>query len=365
MRFDMRTREPASSHRPSRQKAAAAISKKTRIAVAGKYVGLGGVLLLIAWILLLFPFRGERVSGNTSAPGDDRAFPANLSGNDALIERLQRTNLLNGKEIRDRLRLRGDDTQAGPTDASPSRGAGGFLTHSPFEPRYRESYQSLAALRYPLPDNVQSYELDESKATFLFYGQEPVLQWYLSLDSNTEVCAVRFVDSFRVNYRLRTFPDPESALKAGYVITHRQHCGTCSSLRNLAIYLAKPDLTTPARTCGRNPTATGVKTCLMEKAGFEEPCAETWAYNVMHTGRQCLTTCIEHYGLWNVLTNDMNAPHTDERGNLNPCLACDEYTSGPGFQYAAGRTRRTSGLASAIRRPAADVYPVDHQRYFE
>ena len=102
----------------------------------------------------------------------------------------------------------------------------------------------------------------------------------------------------------------------------------------------------------------------MEDLGFSERCAETWTYNAQHTRRHCLGACIAHYGLWNVLTDDIGAPHTEERGNLNPCLACDEETSGPGFQYAAGRTRRSSGLTSAITRPAAEIYPVDHTRYF-
>ncbi len=41
------------------------------------------------------------------------------------------------------------------------------------------------------------------------------------------------------------------------------------------------------------------------------------------------------HGLWNILTNNMGHAHTDPGGGLNPCLECDEFTSGPGFQYAA------------------------------
>jgi len=36
---------------------------------------------------------------------------------------------------------------------------------------------------------------------------------------------------------------------------------------------------------------------------------------------------------------------------LNPCLQCDECRSGPIFQKIAGRTRRASGIISAIERP--------------
>ena len=160
-------------------------------------------------------------------------------------------------------------------------------------------------------------------------------------------------------------PNRESAIRAGYIVTHRYHCGTCSSLRNLAVYMARPNLVAPVRTCARKLTARGVKACLMETVGFEERCAETWTYNILHTRRRCAGVCIAHYGFWNVVTDDFSDAHTDGQGNLNPCLACDENVSGPGFHYAAGRTRRTSGLISAISRPAADIYPVDHRLYFE
>lgn len=339
------------------------MARRTCVAVSGKSLGIGGAVLLILWVPSFSQFHGCLALGGTRAA--DSKIPERLTGTAALIERLGRTTLLNGAEILDRLRLGGDDAPSPKASASLWRGRGGFLTPNPFEPPYRETSASMAALRYPLPDNVRSYKLNESRGTFLFYGQEPVLRWYSSLRLNTEVCAVRFVDTNRVDYHLRTFPDRESALREGYVITHRYHCGTCSSLRDLAIYLAKPNLTTPTRTCARKLTAAGIKACLMEEVGFEESCAETWTYNVLHTRRHCAATCIRHYGLWNVLTNNMRDEHVDEHGNLNPCLACDEHTSGPGFQYAAGRTRRTSGLTSAIHRPASEIFPVDHGCYFK
>ena len=207
--------------------------------------------------------------------------------------------------------------------------------------------------------------MDDVNSTFTFYGQEPVLRWYSSLHSDSEVCAVRFVDSERVDYEVRTFPDSESALNEGYIVTHRRHCGVCSSLRTLAVYLASPDLTTPSGTCVRRLTMSGVKKCFMEEVGLEEPCAEAWTYNVMHTRRHCFAICTKHYGLLNLVMNDMYDAHRDDSGNLNPCLACDEYRSGPGFRYAAGRTRRASGLTSAIPRPIDVVYSVDHSLYFK
>ena len=264
-------------------------------------LGLGGAALLGLWLVGL--------TGNSGpAPAGPRAVPLRPPGTGALVERLRQTRLLNGDEIDHRLGL-GSDT-------------------SPFD------------------------------------RPEPALRWYASRLENSEVCGVRFVGSDPVEYRLETFPGPESAREAGHVITHRHHCGACSSLQNLAVYLAKPDLTSPARTCARRLTAGGVKACFMEEVGFDERCAEIWAENALHTRRRCAATCIGHYGLWNVLTDNISAPNTDEYGNLNPCLVCDERTSGPGFQYAAGRTRRNSGLVSAIARPADEIYPVDHRLYF-
>lgn len=287
------------------------MSRYKRHAVAIGLLGVGGFLAGALWVLA---FAGGREAGGDSAQIARRELAARPAGTDALIERLRRTNLLNGDEIRDQLCLAGGAR------------ARGFLTHSPYGPRHPQLRKR--------PDALQ------------------------------EACAVQFVDSTRVDYRLRTFPDPGSAVREGYVVTHHRRCGTCSSLSDLAVYVAKPDLTTAARTCARRLTAGAVKACLMEEVGLGEHCAETWTYNVLHTRRQCAAVCIKHYGLWSVLTNDMGDAHADERGVLNPCLACDEYTSGPGFQYAAGRTRRASGLLSAINRAAAEIHSVDHRLYF-
>ena len=278
------------------------MSRWPGLLVPGKALGLGAGLALL-WLA----GSGVSCGGVDSKPGPmSSGVTARPPGTAALVERLRRTRLLNGEEI------------------------------------YRQS--------------------DPAEASF--FDAPEVRRWYSSRRGNAEVCAVRFADSDRVDYRLRTFPDRDSALAAGYVVTHRHHCGACSSLRNLAVYLATPDLTSPARTCARRLTVAGMKACFMEDLGFEERCAETWTYNAFHTRRRCAAACIGHYGLWNVLTNDFTAPNADERGNLNPCLACDERVSGPGFQYAAGRTRRNSGLTSAIARPAAEIYPVDHRLYF-
>ena len=322
--------------------------------------GLVGVALLMLSLLLLPPFWGKGAVNHRDVRAPDWAPDRETA---ALVERLRDTRLVNGREVYARLRLNGGETKDG-TDAGRGRGAAGFLTRSPFVPAYRESFESLETLRYALPDSPHSYELSERDGTFAFRGQEPVLRWYEALSSDLSVCAVRFLDSGRRDYRLGTFQNRESAVREGYVVTHRRHCGTCSSLQDLAIYMARPDLLSPVSRCARRLTRRGVKACLMETVGFTERCAETWTYNALHTRRHCIGACIRHYGFWSLLTNDVSGSRTDGQGNLNPCLHCDEHASGPGFKYAAGRTRRSSGLKSAIDRPPAEIYAVDHGLYF-
>ena len=290
-------------------------------------------------------------------------IPDELPNTTELVERFNETNLMNGDEIYAQLKLVGTNIQHGSNrNQTFSRK---FATANPYKPRYQQSFERFTDIASSLPQNARSYETDESNGRLTFFGQEPVFKWYSTLTTNTEVCGVRFVDSLRRDYELSTFPSADVAIANGYVITHRYHCGTCSSLRNLAVYLAKPDLTTPARSCARKLTLGRIKECLEETIGFEAQCAETWAYNVAHTKQQCMATCIEHYGFWRVIRNDMSDAHVDIAGRLNPCLACDEYTSGPGFQYAAGRTRRASGLMSAIERADTEIHPVDHSLYFK
>jgi hypothetical protein len=49
----------------------------------------------------------------------------------------------------------------------------------------------------------------------------------------------------------------------------------------------------------------------------------------------------------------------DGPARMAACLQCDECRSGPIFQKVAGRTRRASGIRSAIARP--DFKPVEHE----
>ena len=200
------------------------------------------------------------------------------------------------------------------------------------------------------------------------YGKqaaETLRNWQPDTSGGNRVCALRFTGADQTGYELRDFESPGFAAAAGFIVTHQGRCGSCSTLQDLAVYLADPDLTTPARQCARRFGLARKKQCFEEKIGFTAYCAESWAYNARNTKNACMGTCIADYGLFNLLFRRYGDSNLTEAGQLRPCLQCDEQQSGPGFKYSAGRTRRNSGIESAIPRPESEFYPVDHSAYFE
>lgn len=168
------------------------------------------------------------------------------------------------------------------------------------------------------------------------------------------VCAVQY-EADHVRYTLQTFADKQAALAAGFMVTHQGKCGTCSTLQDLATYLDHTDLTTPVRKCSSKLLFPRWSMSCLRDLGFSEPCAQTWFYNAKNTSRDCLWVCLKSWM--------KNEPFTNEDGELNDCLACDEEKSGPVFKAVAGRTRRNSGIRSAIDRDEAEIYPIVHD-YF-
>lgn len=161
-------------------------------------------------------------------------------------------------------------------------------------------------------------------------------------------------DKAKKRYRLENFPDVAAAKKAGALLTHYGPCGLCSTLQDLAMYLGYLDLGSPVRQCAvRNFISPfeSLVTCI-EDLGFSGPCAQIWAYNARNTQKNCLEFC-----LTDTTYNLMD-------GSLGPCLDCDERVSGLVFKSMAGRTRRNSGIASAICRPCTDVKQVEHDYPF-
>lgn len=167
---------------------------------------------------------------------------------------------------------------------------------------------------------------------------------------DTSVCAV-LVDG--ASYSLETFADDASAEAAGGKVTHDGACGRCSPLQDLAVYMRNGDLTGPVRECGILGLSEGEDAQLdcLRDLGFTDPCAQIWAYNTTHTRTVCLDVCLDL----------LNAPYHEEDGSLNACLQCDEDLSGPVFKAVAGRTRRNTGLASALCRPCEEVRQVVHR----
>ncbi len=166
------------------------------------------------------------------------------------------------------------------------------------------------------------------------------------------VCAVIFEDGDSNAYRLETFEDSKAADDAGAKITHHGACGMCSSLESLAVYIRHGDLTDPVRECGILGLASGEEAnmdCLQE-LGFDLPCAQIWYYNTKNTRVNCLTECLDA----------MELPYHLEDGSPNDCIQCDEDNSGPVFKAVSGRTRRNSGLPTALCRPCDTVAPVIH-----
>lgn len=159
------------------------------------------------------------------------------------------------------------------------------------------------------------------------------------------------------HYRLDTFGSASEARAAGAEVSHNGVCGQCSSLNNLAVYIAQQDLTEPVRACGllamRENDAAALD-CLLA-LGFDEPCAQIWQFNTKHTQLKCLGVCLAA----------LDDPYHLPDGSLNPCLVCDEVQSGPVFKAVAGRTRRNSGLPNALCRPCSEVTPLEHNYAFE
>lgn len=154
-------------------------------------------------------------------------------------------------------------------------------------------------------------------------------------------------------YSLETFEDDAAAEAAGARVTHDGACGLCSPLQDLAAYMDNGDLTEPVRACGVLGLSEGDEAqfeCLLE-LGFTEPCARIWGYNTTHTRTVCLQVCLDL----------LDAPYHEDDGSLNACLQCDEDLSGPVFKAVAGRTRRNTGLASALCRPCEEVRQVVHR----
>ena len=200
--------------------------------------------------------------------------------------------------------------------------------------------EALAALREWILDDPPAVPTEDP------YITSPDLQ-----PNDSAVCA--FHKTGKRSYRLETHASVTAAQEAGGIVTHGGACGLCSSLEELAAYAGTSDLTEPVRTCGLNGLTgdlDAVDDCIQETVGFSPACSRIWTYNTENTRAMCFEECIAA----------LNDPYHLEDGSLNACLQCDEDNSGPVFKTVAARTRRNSGLATALCRPCETVWRLDH-----
>ena len=104
--------------------------------------------------------------------------------------------------------------------------------------------------------------------------------------------------------------------ETGVLITHREKCGACSSLQNLAVYIAYTDLTVPVRECGIGSILDGTSNRLacIASLGFDLPCARAWEHNTELTQRACLIKC----GRGRNLLGTYNRPYACSENEPDP-----------------------------------------------
>jgi len=210
------------------------------------------------------------------------------------------------------------------------------------------------------PPSISEETIVSFEAATLIDGPEPLTEDPYSAtpdDASDEAafCSIQRAEPGSTSYRLLTTSSEAKATEVGASISHKGACGLCSSLQNLAVYLRNPDLTDPVRECGLQGMFEGEQAnidCLMA-IGFDLPCAQIWSYNTNHTRQTCLEPCLAA----------LEDPHHNPDGSLNDCIQCDEDQSGAVFKAIAGRTRRNSGLASALCRPCDSVFQVSHDAF--
>ena len=201
-------------------------------------------------------------------------------------------------------------------------------------------------------------QLDELRSWILENPPEVLLEnpYIVTPDvrpNESRVCAVIVSEGEPTRYRLQTYRSVRAAERDGAIVTHGTECGSCSALADLVAYIETPDQTEPVRRCGLENlggTVEDLQACIQKAVGFSAACARMWAYDSFNTNAECQEICLL----------ELESPYNRPDGSLNPCLQCDEDNSGPVFKALAGRTRRDSGVPSAICRPCDEVWRVAH-----
>lgn len=240
------------------------------------------------------------------------AFAQNVPISSELIEKLKSTEPINMDEVIKDLGLK-------------KRFPRGYSKIAdPFNPK---TILPLRDAVLPDPINGQT-TYRRLKNDRVSYNHQPVIyDWFYKkpeAERNSEVCAIKFSDSNNKKYEMKTFASHELAESAGYLVTHQYHCGACSSLYDLAIYLEKRNMVENGRRCAKRLIPKRSKKCHIRRIGLSEVCAEAWAYNAIATRKNCMGVCIREYGLWNILRGRYPDTYVNPDGTLKPCILCDE-----------------------------------------
>ena len=155
-------------------------------------------------------------------------------------------------------------------------------------------------------------------------------------------------------YALVTYDSAAAAAAAGAKVTNFGRCGVCSTLANLAVYMAATGYSSPRFARAVSRCSPGWRTSAptsraSSSFGFDLPCAQAWASTRAHHPGHLPAPL--HRRPLRRRTTSPTAP-------LDPCLRCDEEQSGPTFKAVAGRDRRNSGIPNAICRPCGEVEPL-------
>jgi len=176
----------------------------------------------------------------------------------------------------------------------------------------------------------------------------------LEVDTEGAVCAFKYSNSSTCDeYTMKTYSSETKATEDGAYVTHTHACGLCSTAQDLAVYLKIPDMTKAGKKCAEEALISeewGLS-CYKD-LGYSDACATIWNYDGMYDSEKCKWTCIKN------LFADNNGPPPECA--LNPCLQCDEDEAGPIFQQFARRTRRRSGITSAIIRGCDEFAQITH-----
>ena len=139
------------------------------------------VLLVLSVAIVFTTLRALPLDHFASSSESDQLPEQDKTVSEEHIERLTSTKLMNSDTVYGRLNL--------ISAQQPRRRTKEFITLDPYNPPYRQSFKNVNELKYPIPDTVELFQLNEKKGTFVYLGQESVARWFSTVETNTDVCA--------------------------------------------------------------------------------------------------------------------------------------------------------------------------------